>query len=536
LYRTGDQVRRLADGSLEFLGRLDHQVKLRGHRIEPGEIEAALLAQPGIERCVVVVREDQPGQPRLVAYVIPAAGFVMDAAALRLALGETLPSTMIPAAFVPLAAFPLTLNGKLDRKALLRPDEAVHQTAAASPAPRTPTEKVLARIWGEILGRDTIGLRDNFFDLGGHSLLAVRVIGEINRTLKARLHVPAFFHNPTIEQLARALEQRQDFGPDAQVVPLRPGHSGLPVYFMGARHHEYRLGRLIGGDHPVFAIDVPIPEEWYRTTSAAGQAVQPSIEQLSALYSDVLRAHAGSSPCIVAGYSLGGKIAVEATRALQRAGVKVELVLLIDARAVDWNGSTRGPAVQSLKWIWQGATAGAGVRSRARRWATALHDFTGLLWWLCARLPRAVLNRFRPAPTSHPTAFLGRDGAPIDQLSLMRLVRSMSNSWRPSPLDASGVLFRAKAPEWETVPGYDFTNGWGSCFVRGLEIVQSEGDHLTMVSDDYIAILARQITDVLERRKSGQTAGGPPPSNAMAAGSMTRQRRQEPLSACHAAG
>ena len=278
MYRTGDLVRRLADGTLEFLGRRDDQVKIRGHRVELGEIEAALKRHPGIARCVVVAQEDAHGDHRLVAYIIPAAGSVIGAGELRLLLGETLPAYMIPAAFVSVASFPLTPSGKLDRKALPPPDAAVQETDAASLEPRTPTEKVLARIWCEMLDLKQVGVRDNFFDLGGNSRLVVLVIGEINKTLNARLNVPAFFQNPTIEGLTRVLEQKDHVRPEPQVLRLQPGHSGLPLYFIGAGPAEYRLAQLIGEDRAIFATDAPMPVEWRAAIAAADQAAVPTIE------------------------------------------------------------------------------------------------------------------------------------------------------------------------------------------------------------------------------------------------------------------
>jgi amino acid adenylation domain-containing protein len=209
MYRTGDLVRRLADGTLEFLGRLDDQVKLRGYRIELGEIEAALARHPGIERCVVAVREDRSGDKRLVAYIIPNPGSVISAGELRLLLGERVPAYMIPSAFVSVALFPLTPSGKLDRKALPPPDASAPEADVASLAPRTPTEEALARIWCEALNLSQPGLHENFFELGGHSLLAVRVIARINDTLDVNLGVIDLFRIPTIEALAAMVEREK---------------------------------------------------------------------------------------------------------------------------------------------------------------------------------------------------------------------------------------------------------------------------------------------------------------------------------------
>jgi thioesterase domain-containing protein len=499
MYRTGDLVRRLPDGPLEFLGRLDHQVKIRGHRIELGEIEATLDRHPGIERCIVVAREDVDGDHRLVVYFIPTAGSIIAASELRLLLGETLPPYMIPCAYVSVASFPLTPSGKLDRKALPPPDASAQEADVALLAPRTATEKVLARIWGEMLGRKELGVRDNFFDLNGHSLLALRVIGEINKTLKVRLPVPAFFQNPTIESLATILEQKHHVQPDAQLVPLQRGHNGLPIYFIGAGPTEYRLARLMGEDRSISAIDAPMLAEWRHLDREA----LPSIEQLGALYGSVLRAHAGSSPCVVAGYSLGGKIAFEAARALHHAGGDVAFVLLIDARAFTWSGATRGAGWQSLLWIWNGGPTGAANNtSYIDRLSASLGSSWRLLRWLIARIPHVVKNRFQPSIGL--SGYLDKDGRPIEKTFIEWFASITGKSFHPRPLDASGVLIRAQFPGEEMLPGYDFTNGWRDLFTRGLKIVDAAGDHVTMVSDENVAALAQQINTVLDPYSLGE--------------------------------
>jgi amino acid adenylation domain-containing protein len=208
IYRTGDLVRRLPDGTLEFLGRLDHQVKIRGHRIELGEIEARLVDYPGLREAVVLAREDRPGDKRLAAYFVGEAD--ISAAALRTHLANALPEYMVPTAFVRLDALPLTSNGKLDRNGLPLPDASAQGTDATSLQPRTSAEEVLARIWREMLDLKKVGVRDNFFELGGHSLMAVRVIARINETLDVKLGVIDLFSNPTIEALAASVE-RENF-------------------------------------------------------------------------------------------------------------------------------------------------------------------------------------------------------------------------------------------------------------------------------------------------------------------------------------
>ncbi|HEX2091902.1 MAG TPA: phosphopantetheine-binding protein, partial [Longimicrobiaceae bacterium] len=194
MYRTGDKVRWRADGALEYLGRLDEQVKVRGFRIEMGEIEAVLLGQAGVRECAAIVREDAPGEKRLVAYV---AG---DAAAdlLRAQLRRFLPDYMVPAAIVMVDMLPLTPNGKLDRRALPAPEYA----AKVHVAPRTAVEEVLAGIWAEVLRVEQVGVTENFFDLGGHSLLAVRVVSRVRDALSVEVPLRTIFEFPTLEELA----------------------------------------------------------------------------------------------------------------------------------------------------------------------------------------------------------------------------------------------------------------------------------------------------------------------------------------------
>ncbi|NEC66352.1 non-ribosomal peptide synthetase [Streptomyces sp. SID9727] len=201
MYRTGDLARWRADGTLDYLGRTDDQVKVRGFRIELGEIEAALLGRPGVAQAVVVVREDVPGDQRLTAYVVAAEGVAVEVSQVRAGVGAVLPEYMVPSAIVLLEALPLTVNGKLDRRALPAPDRTA-ELEASYRAPRTPDEQLLCEAFAEILGLDRVGIDDNFFDLGGHSLLATRLVSRIRSTLKVELPLRAIFENPTVGGLS----------------------------------------------------------------------------------------------------------------------------------------------------------------------------------------------------------------------------------------------------------------------------------------------------------------------------------------------
>ncbi len=230
LYRTGDLARRLPDGTIEFLGRTDHQVKVRGFRIELGEIEALLLSLPGVREAVVLAREDR-SERRLVAYV---AGDVA-AEELRRSLRERLPEYMVPAAFVKLSALPLTVNGKVDRQALPAPDG--QSLDAEHVAPRTPVEEVLAGIWAAVLGVERVGVSDHFFGLGGHSLLATRVMSRLRATFGVEMPLRDLFEAPTVEALAARVEAMRRIGAKLTVPPLLPvpREGSLPLSFAQRR-------------------------------------------------------------------------------------------------------------------------------------------------------------------------------------------------------------------------------------------------------------------------------------------------------------
>jgi amino acid adenylation domain-containing protein len=232
LYRTGDLARQLWDGHhLEFLGRFDHQVKIRGFRVEPGEIESVLATCPEVADAAVVIREDRPGDVRLVAYVVPQPEPGFDLRALRGALQEKLPPHMVPTAFVVLDALPVTTHGKLDRQALPAPEGAGPDGDRPYQAPRTPVEQRLAEVWSETLRVERPGLDDSFFELGGHSLIAVQMIGRLRETFRVDLPLRLLYDAPTLAELAAAIERLQagegaEAQPSDALPPLIPDRTG----------------------------------------------------------------------------------------------------------------------------------------------------------------------------------------------------------------------------------------------------------------------------------------------------------------------
>ncbi|MGW1208835.1 amino acid adenylation domain-containing protein [Streptomyces sp. NPDC002499] len=253
LYRTGDLVRWTAQGALEFLGRGDDQVKIRGFRVEPGETEAATAALPGVSQAAVTVRQDVPGEPRLVAYVVPRPGVRLDPLQVRQDLKATLPDQSLPAVVVVLDELPLTPNGKLDRAALPAPDLAALTTATA---PRTEAEEQLCSLLAELLGLPTVGVHDDFFALGGHSVLATRLVARIRADLGAVVPLRAVFDTPTVAELATLLTPV--LGTPAERSPaLRPTRRPDPVPLSSAQARLWFLYRL-EGPSPTYNIHTAI--------------------------------------------------------------------------------------------------------------------------------------------------------------------------------------------------------------------------------------------------------------------------------------
>ncbi|WP_392387825.1 condensation domain-containing protein [Burkholderia gladioli] len=232
MYRSGDLARHLPDGTLEYLGRIDEQLKLRGLRIEPGEIEAAIARLPGVRETVVVAREFGPGDRRLVAYV---TGEGFDAAAAPAALSASLPDYMVPAHFVRLAALPLSAHGKLERRALPAPEARAAEGAGGAngfAAPVTALQRALAAIWADVLKLERVGLDEHFFAAGGHSLLATQLVARIRRDLGLELPLHAIFEAPTLGRLAARIEDA-GAGTRLETPVLRAEHFGPPPLSTG---------------------------------------------------------------------------------------------------------------------------------------------------------------------------------------------------------------------------------------------------------------------------------------------------------------
>ncbi len=349
MYKTGDQARWRADGTLEFLGRNDFQVKIRGYRVEPGEIEAALAQCQGVREAVVIARGESAADKHLVAYVVARPGSTLEPAQLREQLAQTLADYMLPAAYVLLDGLPLTPNGKLDRRALPAPDAAALAVRGYAP-PQGPIERAIAAEWQELLGVERIGRYDDFFALGGHSLNAMRSLARLQQALGREVPLAALLARPSVAELAAALE-RDLHG--LLAVPLRRAAAGVPTFCLhlidGSVTPYLALAQTLGEAGPVYGLQAPDPDEL--------AARSDDLESLAEAYADEIERIHGEGGCRLVGWSAGGVFATAVAQSLERRGRRVDSLTLLDCRPIE-------PQSAQDEWTYAMALAIGSMRGR----------------------------------------------------------------------------------------------------------------------------------------------------------------------------
>jgi amino acid adenylation domain-containing protein len=500
MYATGDVARFLADGEIEHLGRSDHQVKVRGFRVELGEIEAALSQHPGVLQAVVIAREDRPGDRRLVAYVIPQPQPVPSPDALRHFLEGRLPAYMLPSAFVSLAEFPLTPNKKVDRRALPAPGELRVDQARARVAPRTELEARLARLWEEVLGIDGVGVTDDFFSLGGHSLLVVRLFARIEEELGKRVPLATIFQDSTIERLARAVDRiTAEAWPS--LVPIQPRGARPPLFFvhpLGGDVVGYReWSRHLGDDQPFYAL---------RSRGLDGiQEPHDRIENMAADYLREIRAIQPRGPYRLGGYCAGGVVAFEMASQLAEAGQAVEAVIIV-------NQSPPGAAYYRV--------------TPTRRWLTAF--LRNLPHWFedLAQLPlgeiasrtrgklataRVVLaglaggrvwpNRARAEPAraggQNEPSLAGAGASSSLEERRLRQARAFARAWdRYAPRAYSGRITVIRTQRQPLFCSFDPALGW-SGLAAEVMVMTTPGSNTNLLREPYAREFAERLKECL---------------------------------------
>lgn len=322
LYKTGDRARYLADGDIEYLGRVDHQIQLRGARIEPGEIETRLIQHPDIKNALVVLREGQFNNQFLVAYLISDTS--INNSEIRSFLGLTLTSSVIPSAFVILKEFPLTINGKVDRKALPEPHYYRSKTDKNYTAPKNDTEDSLSRLWSELLKLDDSGIHDNFFEWGGDSLLAVELTHRMEAVLKIDLPIMYIFENPTIAKILgnlTSLNQRHNF---SSLEKIQVKGEKRPLFYIGTTKNARNLSIALDDDQPIYGLNI------FGTREAANPDLPISIEIIAEQFLTEIQKIQPSGPYQIASFCSDTLIAFEIAQRILKEDQSVSLFATID--------------------------------------------------------------------------------------------------------------------------------------------------------------------------------------------------------------
>ncbi|WP_187415117.1 non-ribosomal peptide synthetase [Nonomuraea sp. PA05] len=489
-YRTGDLLRRLPGGALEFLGRVDDQVKIRGYRVEPGEIEAVIRTYPDVHDVTVLARQDGAGDRHLAAYVAAqgaaegaAHGPGPAAAGLREFLHERLPDHMVPATIEVLDALPLTPNGKVDRKALLeREPQAAHPSRPVV-APRDEEEARLLAVWQDTLNNHSLGVTDDFFEAGGNSLLAVRLIAQVRRATGHALPLSALFPSGTVESMARLLRGDTD-APEAVIVPLNPGGTRQPFFCVhagGGTALGYReLARDLGPDQPFYALQSP---------GLDGGELLTSLPEMAAEYVKAMRAVQPEGPYLIGGWCLGGIIAYEMTCVLRAQNQRTALLVLIDSDnpLTAGAGATRAEPTEDVlvrRFAWH-----FGIDGRLRPDLAALTSDQRLDHLLDVACEHGVL------PAGAGRTELGHLLRVYS--NNIRAVEAYLDEFTPGDLpDHPVVLYR---PIEELAGGQDAGFGWPALVADRLTVEVVGGDHHSVMRAPAVSALAGRIGTLLGR-------------------------------------
>jgi amino acid adenylation domain-containing protein len=490
IYRTGDLARYRADGEIEFLGRIDHQVKVRGFRIELGEIETTLTRHPAVREAVVVARGQESTEAELAAYVVPS-GVPVQADALRRFAMQTLPAYMVPSTVTVLASFPLTPNGKIDRKELPEPEWS--RTAQAEPvAPRTELEQKLAAIWERELGIHPIGVEDDFFDLGVTSIMAATLFAAIEHELGNRLPLGAIFRAPTIAALAQLIEEKSDGARWTSLVPIQPEGSQPPIFCVhggaGTILHLAPLARQLGSDQPFYGLQ--------SRGLYGGVSPLKTVEEMAAHYiSEMRQVHKGG-PWRLAGYCFGAIPAFEMAKILAAEGEQVEFLASFNGPSTSW--------VKQWGWygrqpIWKAKNSRPAPPTKQERRREILE-----------RLGRAVREPYRfltatqrnlRRPYTSLALALGR---PVPERfreeHFFELHSKAERAYDPSPYDGEMVVFYGEGLYEDPALGWD---GLATGGIRSHAVPGEHDNNRQAMMEPAVEFVSDQLREYFRDHRAG---------------------------------
>jgi amino acid adenylation domain-containing protein len=499
MYKTGDQARYLGDGRIEFLGRVDFQVKVRGFRIELGEIESVLNSHPDIRQAVTIVREDTPGDKRLVAYLLPEADSKIDIGNLRLYTKAKLPDYMVPSTFMVLDEFPMTPNRKVNRKGLPAPDAGQLTTERNMVNPRTLTEAKLLSIWEELLKRHPISVKDNFFEMGGHSLLAVHMFSRIKQEFDVNLPLATLFREATIEHLAQVIQDETGPGTWTSLVEIESQGNHPPFFCVHGLTGDIlwfrNLAHCLAPDYPFYGL---------QSRGLDGiQSPLESIEDMAAHYIEEIRLLQSSGPYYLGGASFGGTVALEMAQQLLKQGEKVSLLAIFDDSPANIRVNT-----------------GSGkLRRRLNATFRIIRNFPGWLNEFIQLGPSRMLQRVRrklrliqKTNKAQPDGleqfgagdlidFAGELSAHRQQLITYNF--QAVKKYNPKPYAGNVILFRAlNRPLLNT---NDPESGWQQLAPGRVKVFDINSSHEGMFKESHVEDLAQKLRSSFSETQSQQT-------------------------------
>jgi amino acid adenylation domain-containing protein len=483
LYKTGDLARYLPDGNIEYLGRIDNQVKIRGFRIELGEIEALLAQNAGVREVAVLVREDVPGDRRLVAYLVtdslseslPQRDRSPTVTHLREFLATKLPNYMIPAAFVFLDTLPLTPNGKIDRRALPAPIYS-RQLEAEFVASQDELELQLTKMWQQVLGIEPIGIEDNFFELGGHSLLAVRLIAEIEKGWHQKLPLATFVAAPTIREFAKILRQEQGSTIWSSLVSIESRGSKRPLFCIhpvgGNILEYYPLSAYLGLEQPMYGL---------QSLGLDGVQVPLNrIEDMAAHYISEIQTVQPHGPYLLVGYSFGSLVAFEIARQLDLQGETVSLLALLDNEA------------PSLSQIRPSLLKSVGIHFRNLQQLTIAERVK----YIKDRFVMRLMYRDRENKEKDFLIDNWAEPLPHEYLQVLSANFQAGKDYAGKFYPGKVKLFRSYIQPVHKALHPDL--GWGDFVGGGVDVCDLPGHHNSLLREPYIGYLAKELKLSLE--------------------------------------
>jgi amino acid adenylation domain-containing protein len=513
LYKTGDLAKYRPDGNIEYLGRTDHQVKIRGMRVEPGEIETALVLHANVSKVAVVVREQPRGNKFLVAYVVSESQSQVETELLEF-LRRSLPEYMVPSFLHFLDRLPLTPSGKVDRLTLCDFKEIRSAPLRKVCGPRDKLELKLTVIWKKVLALESISVKDNFFDLGGHSLLAVRLFYEIEKALDKKLPLATLFQAPSIEKLAAIIRQKESAESESSIVPIQPNGTKPPffcIHAAGGNVLFYRdLARRLGQDQPFYGIQA--------RRLGGRQVAHSDVEEMAAFYIEELLVLQPNGPYYLGGSSFGGTVAFEMAQQLKARGKEVAFVALFDTNGPGYPCYLPGTTLlksrvndllRRLEQQWDNMRL---LRS-GTRWNYLVHKAGKIRHglWRSKRKYKDIAHTHGPLLVVKMLwdSFLGRSrrtpyastaDIPDDYRKTEGNIRTAYESYVPRFYDCHVTLFRASKQELGIIE--DLNLGWDG-LIADLEVYDVQGHHGSIVTEPHVQFLTPKLRRCLERAQNG---------------------------------